>query len=490
MYQSLNACQELLTAQDDALQIDALLQLLIEVVKDYCDAEGASLLLHDPDTEELYFDVAIGGAGIQIKRIRMRRSTGVAGHVFETMQPLLVSEVDCSPHFSPVADRATGFRTRSIIAMPLLDSQHRRVGVVEAVNRRGRPRFTDEELSRLLRIQRPLSDAVGAALLVRAGELDAVTAFYAGVLEIVNARARSVDESSRDLEHAQHRFESQCSRIVREARITGLCLFVAGLSHEMNNPIGFTSANVRSLAEMINDLRDVLRQVGALARSGEAGEAIGRALDASRIHETLEDACECTGEVMLGLNRLTKVVQRLNSFSNLSVQRHDAVDLVEVVRIVVQRLSIQHPGRVVRFTPLELPALQGSREHLEQVVLELLDNAIKNSTPQDLVEVELAQQGAELVLTVRDGGRGIAPDKIDHVFEPFYTDKQSDWRGTGLGLASVHGIVMAHGGRVEVSSALGCGSSFVVTLPIASSESATESAQPTPVASPDEGAQR
>lgn len=478
MYTNLKPCNELHNDQDDTLHVDALLHLIIEVVKEYSDAEGASLLLHDPATDELYFDVAVGGAGPQIKRIRMRRSTGVAGHVFETMQPLLVSEVDCDPHFSATADHATGFRTRSIIAMPLLDSEHRRIGVVEAVNRRGRPRFNDIELSRLLKIQQPLSDAVSAAQRVRAGQVDAVSEFYTQILNIVEQRAQRVDEGSRELAQAQHHFEANCSRIVREARIAGLCLFVAGLSHEMNNPIGFTSANLRSLGEMLEDARAVLRQAESLVAAGASSVAVMQALEVGKVGEILDDARDCSGEVLLGLGRLAHVVQRLNSFSNLTVQRHDSVDFNEVVRTVLQRLAIQHPGRRIHFEPVAVPALLGSRVHLEQVVLDLLDNALKNSTGQDEVRVELEHAAGEVVLTVCDTGRGIAPDKIDHIFDPFYTDKQSDWRGTGLGLASVHGIVMAHGGRVEVRSVLGEGATFSVSLPLTPDAHTPTQAQP------------
>jgi signal transduction histidine kinase len=116
-----------------------------------------------------------------------------------------------------------------------------------------------------------------------------------------------------------------------------------------------------------------------------------------------------------------------------------------------------------------LPLLHVDRDRIMQVIHNLLDNAIRHTPAGGAVTVDLSVRGAEVRLAVRDAGPGIPPDEIERVFERFYRLDASRSRatgGTGLGLAVVKSLVEAHGGRVEVASALGEGSTFVVVLPI------------------------
>ena len=463
--------QNVLQTQDyESTSVDSLLSLLIEVVKDICEAEAASLLLYDPETEELYFDVALGEAGGLVKRIRMARGSGVAGHVFETMQPLLVSKAAQDSRFSSSADDSTGFRTRSIIALPLLDPEQQRLGVVEAVNHRSRGHLSEKELARLLLIQEPLSAAVAASLAVRAGQQDAVGDFYAALLRIIALRSEILSQRSEDLQHAKQAFEEGRERIVREARIVGLGYFVAGLSHEMNNPLGFVSSNLNSLRAQLQDFSRELKTA-----KKDADDVVNQDQDTQ---EQLQDAVENLSESLQGLGRLRLISERLNSFSSMSLQRSDKVHMSELIERVIERFqgpALAH--RRLEFKPVQLPEMFASARHIEQVVMHLIDNALQNISEDGLVRISVDYNHEDLQLTVVDNGRGISHDRIGHIFDPFYTDKKKNWRATGLGLAEVYGIVMAHGGNVEVASEPDVGTSFVVTLPINRQEAETRAQQ-------------
>jgi len=105
---------------------------------------------------------------------------------------------------------------------------------------------------------------------------------------------------------------------------------------------------------------------------------------------------------------------------------------------------------------------------LEQAVVNLLDNAIKYSNPQAVVEVCAAREGAELVIRVKDQGCGIEAKHLPRLFERFYRVDKARSRelgGTGLGLAIVRHIALAHRGSIEVESTIGCGSVFTLRLP-------------------------
>ncbi|MFH1808082.1 MAG: GAF domain-containing protein, partial [Pseudomonadota bacterium] len=173
--------------------VDVPLNILVEVIKDCCNAEAASLLLYDASTDELSFAVAVGEAGSKIQDLRLSRGQGVAWQVFETRTPVLVEDTRQAPQFSAAADQMSGFETRSLIATPLLARDGGCPGVVEVVNKRGGGALDQAQLSHLLQIQLPLSHAVEAALEIRQGQAVRIGAFYAALLKILNLQARRIE---------------------------------------------------------------------------------------------------------------------------------------------------------------------------------------------------------------------------------------------------------------------------------------------------------
>ncbi len=112
----------------------------------------------------------------------------------------------------------------------------------------------------------------------------------------------------------------------------------------------------------------------------------------------------------------------------------------------------------------ELPRLHGHPQQMSQVFVNMLVNAAQAMPAQGQVKVVTRSEDAEVVVEVRDTGTGMPADVVKHLFEPFFTTKPVG-EGTGLGLAVAHGLVLSHGGRIEVQSAVGEGTCFTVRLP-------------------------
>jgi signal transduction histidine kinase len=108
--------------------------------------------------------------------------------------------------------------------------------------------------------------------------------------------------------------------------------------------------------------------------------------------------------------------------------------------------------------------LVGDRQQLSQVLVNLLTNAVDASPSEASVELFVFHEGAEIRIEIHDHGEGIKADHLEMIFEPFFTTKGAG-RGTGLGLPLAHGIVAAHGGRIEIDSQRGVGTRISVTLP-------------------------
>ncbi|MGH9465431.1 MAG: ATP-binding protein, partial [Thermoanaerobaculia bacterium] len=262
-------------------------------------------------------------------------------------------------------------------------------------------------------------------------------------LEFPGARERSVAVSSAALRDSSGAVIAarDVSDLVRLGEIRRD--LVANVSHELKTPL----AAIRGYAETLRD--------GALAEPDTA----------RRFVERIVQQCQ----------RLQALLADLLTLSSLERERGGPTESVDLGRIVEEAVEVlegaAHERQVGVERALErLPPLDGEREALEKLCLNLIDNAIKYNRPGGRVRVRLFAEGDEQVLEVTDTGRGIPEAAIPRVFERFYRVDRGRSReegGTGLGLAIVKHAALRHGGRVEVESRLEEGSTFRVRLPMA-----------------------
>jgi signal transduction histidine kinase len=199
--------------------------------------------------------------------------------------------------------------------------------------------------------------------------------------------------------------------------------------------------------------------------------------------ELLEEGLHERGidsELTLNTSTIDRNVQRMNTMIQ---------DLVEMARlegrqftlaledVVLQRYvpdllarvrDVLPVQRIALDIPADLPPVRADYSRLERILLNLLTNAFKYSTPETPVRLQASRQENEIVITVTDHGRGIAPKDVPHLFERFYrasSERQAE--GIGLGLYITKLLVEAHGGRIWVESEVGKGSTFFLTLPVA-----------------------
>jgi PAS domain S-box-containing protein len=242
------------------------------------------------------------------------------------------------------------------------------------------------------------------------------------------AERRRAEAERVALEHAARRAE----------KLAALGTLATGLAHELNNPIGIMSSRI-----------ELMLLEGRLTLPEEVREDL----------EVLQRQA----------HRVARITHGLLTFARQSAGERTPVDLNHVVRetllLAERQITKEGVGFTVALAP-GLPAILGDVDTLQQVVLNLVTNArdALATTGGDIRIETCAREGhPDLVeLVVADTGPGIAPEDIARIFDPFFTTKPA---GTGLGLSITHGIVREHGGTIDVESAPGKGTRFVLAFP-------------------------
>ncbi|OJT22930.1 hypothetical protein BO221_18705 [Archangium sp. Cb G35] len=234
-------------------------------------------------------------------------------------------------------------------------------------------------------------------------------------------------------------------------RMVSLGTLAAGVAHELNNPISYVLSNLRFAVDEL----------------GEAGEA-GKPLSDERSQEVQQ----ALREALEGGERMRHIVHDLRSFSRREDEHFGPVDIHAVLDSCASlaRTAIRHRAQLVKEYG-EVPRVLANESRLGQLFLNLLVNA-GQAIPEGDAKAHSVRVTTErvdevwVVVSVRDTGVGIPPENLQRLFKPFFTTKPVGV-GTGLGLSICHGIITAMGGRIEVSSEVGKGTTFRVFMPVA-----------------------
>jgi PAS domain S-box-containing protein len=259
--------------------------------------------------------------------------------------------------------------------------------------------------------------------------------------------------------------------LVQSEKLAALGQMVAGVAHEINNPLSFVINNLAVLQRDVPMLRDllVLHQEAEATPPERRGPILNRIkeetqrIDLPYLLHNVEGLFTRSRD---GLKRIQQIVKDLRDFARLDESElHEA----ELNAGIASTLNIIRGRAVKKNVQLQsdlspLPAVTCYAAKINQVVLNLVANAIDACTEGGMVTVLSRAAGDEVIIEVIDNGPGIAPEIRDKIFDPFFTTK-SPGQGTGLGLSISHGIVQDHGGRIEVESTPGLGTCFRVFLP-------------------------
>jgi two-component system, NtrC family, sensor kinase len=232
--------------------------------------------------------------------------------------------------------------------------------------------------------------------------------------------------------------------VARAEKLAAVGRLAAGVVHEINNPLATIAACAESIQKRIDE--------GNFSHSPAA-----------------EDLCEYLGLIRDEAFRCKTITNGLLDFSRVRAGQRVPVDITEVIKTTARLVTHQQRGENVQIVveaPMSLPVVSGDVGQLQQAVVALATNAIDAMPEGGTLTLRAHASRQQVLIEVCDTGVGIPQENVAKIFDPFFTTKDVG-RGTGLGLAVCYGILSEHGGRLDVRSTVGVGTTFTITLPIA-----------------------
>jgi len=260
-------------------------------------------------------------------------------------------------------------------------------------------------------------------------------------------QVRETTSLAAELAQTNQRLRQTQGQLVHSGKMASLGQLVAGIAHEINNPLAF----------VINNIFVVQEQLQKLASEVPNGQPV----TLPAIHK-MRTRVEHMRE---GADRVADLVSKLRTFSRLDEGRIKTIDVHESIESVLLFLRHKMKDRIEVERSYQatgdLTCLAGE---LNQVLMNVIGNAIDSIEATGMISLATALQDGNFVIAVRDTGKGIPENIREKVFEPFFTTKPLG-QGTGLGLAISYGIIQAHRGSIEVSSEVGKGTEFILRIP-------------------------
>ena len=495
---------------------ERLLVRILSALRDLTDADAGSLYLVEQapgGPRVLRFTVAQNDSIPTPALVRFTlpiEPKTLAGYAAWSGQPLLIPDVYAIPteaqySFSKAFDEKTGYRTRSMLVMPMKNQAGEIIGVVQLINKRGsRERLPDPP--HLCRDIIPFDEL--------AVELATSLTSQAAVCIENNALYEGLRTNIQELKDTQ-------SQLVQSEKLASLGQLTAGVAHEINNPLAFTRNNTHLAIERIasasrrlavkawldtrdddpfdrldageailqrlaedsalqGDVREVQGELNGLSGRGRV-ELLDqfmdyvqqrKDMDEGKLEELLGRVVILLEESKIGLGRVAEIVRGLRNFSRLDEAHFQDADIDEGIRQTL--MILREPAREQSVTLV--PDLALARPvpcfpaKLNQVILNLVNNAIDASPAGSEVRVNTRDYGSHVEIQVSDRGHGIPESIRSKIFDPFFTTKPVG-KGTGLGLAISYRIIQEHRGKIAVApNDDGVGVVFSITIPVAQPE--------------------
>jgi signal transduction histidine kinase len=460
-YELLERYQEIDLLHDISIQVTASLnlkqvsRLLIQEAGQLIPSTGGAILLLNKKTN--FFEILAEIGGDSYLQTPIKLGEGIIGNIVQMGRGEIVNNIVSYPRF--IGERK---QFNSLICVPL-NVEERVVGAI-VIGSETSINYTTRDLKLLSILAMQAGVAIEKALL------------YEQSCEAV----KIAQTQAQQLQNTLHELQQTQAQLIQSEKMSSLGQLVAGIAHEINNPVNFISGNISHAQQYVDDL---LRLVQIYQNHCDYVPEIQALSEEIDLDFLTEDLPKLIGSMSLGIKRVREIVLSLRNFSRSEQAQMTVTDIHEgidsTLLILNNRLktSCGKFGIEVIKNYDVLPLVECYPSQLNQVFMNIIANAIDAVEGQEKegiitisTSLEKGQASANspyAVISIQDNGSGMSPAVRDRLFEPFFTTKPIG-KGTGLGMPICRKIVEKHNGRIECISEPGQGTTFCIQIPIAS----------------------
>ncbi len=446
---------------NSSLEMGRILERVLESTREIFECEGSSVLIYEPSEDALIFHTVIGGSE-KVRSVKLRKDQGIAGWCFTNRRPVVVEDAYSDPRFTNLADSKSGFKTRNLVAVPIIKGDGSAIGVLELINLKDMKRFKEENyLDALVTLANQIAGALERAQLMK--EVLSVNK----ELDRMNMELEDkVLEKTKELRAALEELKATQDKLVYTEKIAAIGELAAGIAHELNNALGYVSSNFFTMQEYLQELGDVVRAIKNCSSNADCHK-VKEKLQDKDIDFILEDTPNLIKESSKGIEHVKKIIQGLKLLSRVD---RGELELASINDLLKDSVEFAHtklkyvPEVDVKLTPM--PKIHCYPHRLSQVFINILNNAADavNDKKDGKVEVRTWEDDEYQYVSIKDNGEGIPQENLRKIFDPFFTTK-APGKGTGLGLSISYSIIQDHYGDIEVHSEEGKGTEFVIKIP-------------------------
>ncbi len=313
---------------------------------------------------------------------------------------------------------------------------------------------------------------VKEGLLQHQSQLEKLVKQRTSELEKLNENLRkaniALSVQKTELQNTLENLHKTQTQLVQSEKMASLGILVAGVAHEINNPVNFINSSLSGIKNNLNYLADYIQLYNKLdCKSSEVWSEIKKKEKEASLNDILEMFKRSIEIIEIGIQRTTKIVKSLRSFARSDENELSRYNIPENIDNTLLILYNQYKNHIkVKKNYNDVPSITCYPGQINQVIMNILTNAIHAIKEKGAITISTENVDEQsIAIIIEDDGEGISNEELSHIFDPFYTTKAVG-KGTGLGLSISYNIIKEHKGEIQVKSTKEKGSCFKIVLPI------------------------
>jgi two-component system NtrC family sensor kinase len=443
----------------ESLDLDTILATTVQQIRDLLQVDRCVFIWYLPDASPPAWDVVHEAKNDDLFPLVGSFPADITGTLPQKIANLEVYQIDDVATISDPVERKFFLEAgcKSVLDLPI-KSAGGLTGVVSCVSCSQVRKWTKEEVE--------LMEAIGDQLAIAISQSELYT-------QSVDS-ARIAQEQAAKLEVTLCELQQAQTHLIQAEKMSSLGQMVAGIAHEINNPVSFIFGNLTYTEEYTGKLMKLLQMYRD--EYPEPSPALQEAIEVFELDFLLDDLPKMLSSMQVGASRIRDIVRSLRNFSRLDesdmkkVNLHEGID--STLMILEHRMKFQPARPAIQIVKEygQLPLVECYAGLLNQVFMNIIANAIdvlqEPLENPGIIRIRTEVEGTLAVIRIADNGSGITDRVKQRIFDPFYTTKRIG-SGTGMGLAISHSIIVEkHKGEIQCFSVVGKGTEFRIEIPI------------------------